>query len=405
MSVTLWSLLMSCSPSETDGKPSAEGADSAAPYNDTAPILDSGQPEDTGTSEENTLTHLTTWTMGPGTHRPELAITEDGDLLVIVVEHQETDEGQTSHMGYRFDADFSPVIAPFVVAMDTDEYGHPADHRIALVDGELMVVYQSLISDPEAEASGPAEATALEQSLLLARFDPTDGTELGREPIVPHATDFTVDNFPDHCVLWHDDRLLVSTGTRPEEATMADTFRIREVDPSQAWPDNVLDSHELTASTDTLPSVIGNSLLHGPDGGLWMWGSTGPHETAELKAAPLDDGFAPGPSMGFEVSDREQTFPTGVMLADDEVWVAHISRDRGGDLDLVGNPYYPRLMRLSADLSRVISDEPITTERPGAAHVHPTLARTTDRLYYAWSRQSDDHTPQVVIEVFEISGG
>ena len=39
----------------------------------------------------------------------------------------------------------------------------------------------------------------------------------------------------------------------------------------------------------------------------------------------------------------------------------------------------------------------------GAAHVHPTLARTTDRLYYAWSRQSDDHTPQVVIEVFEVS--
>jgi hypothetical protein len=57
-------------------------------------------------------------------HRPELALTDDGDLLVIVVEHLDTEAGKVSHMGYRFDADFVPVIDPFVVAMDTDEYGH-----------------------------------------------------------------------------------------------------------------------------------------------------------------------------------------------------------------------------------------------------------------------------------------
>ena len=343
--------------------------------------------------------------MDPGTHRPELAITSSGDLLVIVVEHLEIDEGQTSHMGYRFDKDFTPVIDPFVVAMDTEEYGHPADHRIALVDDELLVVYQSLIADPDAESGGgPAEASALEQSLLLVRLDPSSGTELGREPIAPHVTDFTVDNFPDHCVLWYEDRLLVSTGTQSEPGTIADTLRIREVDPQASWPDNVLATHTLHASTDTLPSVIGNSLLLGPDGGLWMWGATGPHETAELKAAPLDEDFTLGASTGFGATDWEQTFPTGVLLTGDEFWVGHSARDRGGSSDLIDNPYSPRLMRVSADLSEVIEDEAIATEVPGAGHVHPTLARSSDRLYLAWSRLSDGHTPQVVIEVFEISG-
>jgi hypothetical protein len=412
MSPALWFLLTACSPSKRDGTATAVDPDSAAPSegspdtDDSGEAADSGEPRNTGTTGATTLTHLASWAMDVGTHRPELAITEDGDLLVIVVEHLDIDGGRSSHIGYRFDTDFSPVIDPFVVAMDTAEFGHPADHRIALVDGELLVVYQSLIPDPEAEAeSGPAEATALEQSLLIARFDPSTGAEISREPIAPHITDFSKDNFPDHCVLWHEDRLLVSTGTRAEEGEKADTFRIREIDPAASWPDNVLATHSLQAATDTMPSVIGNSLVHGPDGGIWMWGSTGPHESAEVKVAPLGDDFAPGASTGFVVSDREQTFPTGVLLVDDAFWVGHISRNRGGGLDLTENPYSPRLLRISADLSTVIADESIASDIAGASHVHPTLALADDRLYLAWSRQADGHTPQVVIEVYAVAAG
>jgi hypothetical protein len=50
-------------------------------------------------------------------------------------------------------------------------------------------------------------ATALEQSLMLVRIDPADGTELDRQPIAPHVTDFGEDNFPDHCVLWNEGRV------------------------------------------------------------------------------------------------------------------------------------------------------------------------------------------------------
>ena len=365
---------------------------------------------DTGPGASPTLTHITTWELNQGTHRPELAVTDDGDLLVIVVEHLDSDEGRVSHMGYRFNADLESVMDPFVVAWDTDEYGHPADHRIALVDDTLMVVYQSLVNDPDAESTGgAAEATALNQSLMLARFDPNDGTELSRQPIAPNVTDFGTDNFPDHCLLWHEDRLLVSTGSRMSESSTpgatANGFRIREIDPTLDWPDNVLTIHELTASEETLPSVIGNSFVHGPGGEIWMWGSTGPHQSAEIKAAPLGADFAPGASTGFVTSDREQTFPTGVLFDGDEFWVGHISRDRGGDLDLENNPYTPRLMRISADLGTVISDEPMPSGLPGASHVHPHLARQGDRLYLAWSKRAENNSPQVVIEVFEISGG
>jgi len=410
MRLTLLSLWL-CACTAGQGKKKPDTADGRTDASDTPSSDDGGgDPDgggpavDTSATEFSVMTHVTTWELEPGTHRPELALTDDGELLVIVVEHIDDDAGRVSHRGYRFDSDFNAVIDPFVVARDTDEYGHPADHRIALVDGTLIVVYQSLITDPDSTStSGPAEESALEQSLLIARFDPTDGTEIDRQPIVEHVTDFAEENFPDHCVLWHEDRLLVSTGTQASEGALTTTFRIREVDPALAWPANVRAIHTFATSRTTLSSVIGNSLVHGPSGALWIWGSTGPEGTAELTTASLGLDFSPSTARGFMVPERERSFPTGVIFDGEGYWIGHITRDRGGSDDLDENPFYPHLLRVSADLETTYDDEPMPSGSPGAGHVHPHLARDADRLYMAWSRQTADGTPQVVIEVFDIS--
>ncbi len=356
-------------------------------------------------SDDILLEHLATWEMNVGTHRPEIFLLDSGELLVIVVEHEIQGEVLVTHKGYRFDTNFSPLMDPFVVTTETTEYGHPADHRAAVISGEVVVVYQALVIDPDAPGTGTPESRALNQSLLLARFDPETGAELDRQPLATNVTDFSLDNFPDHCLLWRNDRLLVSTGSRTE-GPGGDHFRIREVDPFDDYPDNVLAVHDLTYSTNGLPSAIGNSFFETPDGSLWMFGSTGPHQTAQLQAAPLAAAFSPQAGIAFYDEEIEQTFPTGVVPKDDLIFVGSIYRARGGELDLETNPYFPRLKVFASDLATMLYDEAVGDGSDhGSGHVHPTIAIGEDRLYFAWSRSSSDlppAPPQVLIEVYSL---
>jgi hypothetical protein len=88
---------------------------------------------------------------------------------------------------------------------------------------KIVVVYQTLnYRKGVRPKGGPGEDFATDQSLLLARFT-LEGKEIFRAPIVDRAADFKADNFPDHCLMWWNDRLLVSSGARSRQ------LHIREV--------------------------------------------------------------------------------------------------------------------------------------------------------------------------------
>jgi hypothetical protein len=98
----------------------------------------------------------------------------------------------------------------FMLTTTTEEYGEPTDHRPLVVGDELVVIYQTLIYGngmPPMGGGGPSEQYAESQSLMLARFT-FDETETFRGPIVAHATDFDVDDFPDHCMAVNGDSLI-----------------------------------------------------------------------------------------------------------------------------------------------------------------------------------------------------
>ena len=137
-----------------------------------------------------------------------------------------------------------------------------------------------------------------------------------------------------------------------------------------------------------------------------MFGSTGPHSTAQLQAALLGADFAPqNKVVAFYDQEIEQSFPTGVLVSDDLVFVGSIFRPRGGDLSLELNPYLPRLKVLSSDLQALLYDEAVGDGSFGAAHIHPTVAISEDRLYLSWSQQSGTEAPvapQVMVEVYAL---
>jgi len=291
------------------------------------------------------LTHLSSTDMPVGTHRPEIRITDSGQRVLAVVEPQGTpgEVGFIKHQAYLLDDELEAIGDPFPIASIDALYGEPADHRMLLRGDELLVVYQALnYGEAAPMGDGPSEQYATDQSLLLARFD-LDGNELLRAPIVAQSTDFAEDNFPDHCMLWKDGELFVSTGT------MSPIGRIRQVDPDTA-------AVEASYTFDTLDGgisgTIGNSLLS-RDGTLSMFSSTSPGGSAALTLSDLDEGFTDTRVADFEDADRERHFPTDSTALGSYTLVAHISRDRGGAQGLESNPYSARLLVLDADLEAV----------------------------------------------------
>lgn len=185
----------------------------AVPPSKAPPQANPTEPPTTSVLTPPQLTHVTTHRLPKGTHRPEILVTESGEIIVVVVQPEGAPGvGQIKHQAYRFDADWNQLGEPFVVTRNTAEY--------------------------KAE-----------------------------------------DNFPDHCLLWLRDRLLVSPGANRK-------VKIREVDLDAS----VLATHIFDASPDTIPGEIGDSMLY--DGKrLLVFSSGNPHDAAELAVSQLTGGF------------------------------------------------------------------------------------------------------------------
>jgi hypothetical protein len=344
------------------------------------------------------LTYVTSHPLPQGTHRPEILTTETGDIFVVVVQPAgQAGVGQVVHQAYHYDSAWNQIGQPFVISRYSEEYGRPADHRATIVNNQLVVVYQTLNIDEAAAQqqgnAGPMEKFAKDQSLLLARFA-LDGAELFRGPIVAHAPDKTEDNFPDHCLLWLGDRLLVSTGGERQ-------LKIREVDLEA----NILATHIFATSPTTIPGEIGNSMLY--NGQYLLFFSAGnPHDAAQLTVTQLTDRFDIAGTTEFYEESRRQNFPTGGLFYNGFIFIGYISQERSGVADVESNPFAPYLKLLDTNLD-IVTDIKIGDE--GFAHVHPTLTRLDNRLFVAWSRRTTNsntpglYTPQVFVEEFELN--
>ena len=340
--------------------------------------------------------HARTVKLPVGTHRPEMVVNEKEEVLVVVVQPEGSPgpKGQIKHQAHRFDARWRPIGSRQVVSRVESGHGEPADHRVALVNGELVVVYQSLRwkKGHPTEGAGPAEDHALDQSLMLARFDPS-GKELSRAVIVERNTDFSRDNFPDHCILWRGGRLLVSTGSKDG------SIRIRQVDPQA----RVLATHIYQTSARGIQGAIGNSMLE-RGGALAMFSSTVAGSPSSLALVEFDEGFVATLARTFSHKTRDRRFPTSSMMAQGFTLVTYISLPRGTSPDHRSNHYSPYLLMLDRDL-KVMGDIRIG-KGDGFGHVHPTLARAGKRLLVAWSRRvphGSVSAPQVLIEEYAVS--
>ena len=327
-----------------------------------------------------------------GTHRPEIRALSDGTLVVAVVEPDRgrPHEGQVKHRVYRLDGALKQKGKVFPITRVARPYGEPADHRIRLVNNEIVVVYQTLnYRKGVRPKGGPGEDFATDQSLLLARFT-LEGKEIFRAPIIDRAADFKADNFPDHCLMWGNDRLLVSSGARSRQ------LHIREVTLNA----EVLSDHVIPTRRNGISGSIGNSM-HPRQNGIGFFSSNSPGGNGALTLTAIDNGFRLSRLAELGGYDGvERHFPTDGLVLGEYTLVSYIARPTAGGMDMRSNPYHPRLMVLSSDF-RVIEDIQLGTD--GFAHVHPTMAVIGNQLYVAWSKRSNRQAPQVQLERMSIS--
>jgi hypothetical protein len=327
-----------------------------------------------------------------GTHRPEIRTTSDKSLVIAVVQPDPgpSREGQVKHRVYQLDSNLKRLGKVFTITRVARPYGEPADHRMRLVDDQIVVVYQTLnYREGARPKGGPMEDFALDQSLLLARFT-LGGKELFRAPIIERNKDFKKDNFPDHCMTWQSDRLLVSSGSRSRQ------LHIREVSLNA----RVLADHVLQTRGDGISGSIGNSMhLRGDQIGFMS--SNSPAGNGALTLTAIDNEFRPNRIAQLGGDDGlERHFPTDALVIRGHTLVTYIARLTAGGRNMRSNPYHPRLMVLDPDL-RIIEDLKLGSH--GFAHVHPTLAALDNKLYIAWSKRSNRGAPQVQLERLSIS--
>jgi len=342
------------------------------------------------------LDYLNTDELVVGTHRPEIFIAPSGEILALVVQPgggSVHEVGRWKHQGYRFSETMEQIGEPFMISQITTEFGEPADHRAVIVDDQLVVVYQSNVFDEEAGscAGGPAEDCLKSQSLMLARFS-LEGEELFRGPIVANvpAEDFSLDNFPDHCLWWNDGTLIVSTGGKNNS-----TLAFREVNIEDG---SVLATHRVNTDREGIPSAIGNSLVRTETGFYLLSYALG--NDSELVISQLDSNYQPTQVATFSGDAEERSFPTGVLQYQDYLLVGYLSRDANGSADIQENPFQPRLLILDQAFNEI--DNIQISNEDGFAHVHPTLAQQDGVLYYAWSKRTSTG-PQVNVTQYRLS--
>ena len=379
-------------PADTDPR-----TDDGPPRADTTPAPDTGPPPPTPTSV--TLTHLATSEMVEGTHRPELVIKPDGGLMVAVVhpDGKPTEVGSIKHKAYSLDAEGKVSSDGFALTTTTAEYGEPADHRVLVVGDELVVVYQTLIftDDKPTQPSGPAEQYTESQSLMLARFT-FDGTETFRGPIVDKATDFAEDNFPDHCMAFNGDSLIVSTGSTSKQLK----FRVVSL------TGEVTKTVSVAIGLNTVGADIGNSLFWRDSQLMIASGRTGgPNDAKPVLFALVSDQFDITPLAEHAPEGEDTIFPTGTLVRNGITYIAYSVHAAGGSPDIETNPYHPKVAAFDDDW-KLLTDVTVS-EEPGAGHVHPTVVAVGNTLYYAWSRKKESsgmgpNPPQVLIERYTI---
>ncbi len=339
-----------------------------------------------------TLTFITEHSFQSGTHRPEIVAYNEKLYLVVV---QPSADAQDA--GYIFDSsdpttiDFSSPETTFVAMPRSDE-GMGGDHRIAIVNNELWMVYQLLDITPEeakaaAQKGGPMEQYVHRQSLILSRFS-LDGEKISTNTILT-STDFDEETFPDMSIAAKETTLLVSTGATGK-------MHIREIGSDGS----ILQTYTYETSSETIPSPIGNSLLFGYDNILYVFGYFFV-EAKTLTLTTLDSALALQSIVQLPVKeDREQTFPTGVLYHEGYYYVGYMTRATGGSALPEDNPYHPALKILDSDFN-VVYDAVVSTDN-AHGHGHPNLAIVDDRLFYAWSKDVSG-SPQIMIEEYQIS--
>ncbi len=352
---------------------------------------------DTPTMETLQIEHVATYEMDVGTHRPEILI--DGETIYLgVVDHF----GEIRHQLHVFDLDFEEQWTS-VLSEGDDVYGRGADHRMTIVGDELVMVYQTLVRDENAVLAegelATGEATAAEQSLILARFNPDDGEEIFWGPIVAHVTDFSEDSFPDHSLVWDEQReeLLVNTGTMGP----GNEVTIRSVDIETAASSVV---YRERIASDEVTSKIGNGMLINENGDLLVFGSDGFPE-GDLSIAVLDDTFTTVETSRFEEESTMETFPTGVIEYRGHYFIGYSQCILEGD-GFAWENCRPHLKMIDAATFEEVWDIEVDSDK-GFGALHPTLAMRGNTLYYAWSSDAGTYSdgvtsPQVRIEIFEI---
>ena len=360
-----------------------------------APILGLWLTSFSSSGQESfTLTKGASTSLSVGTHRPEIRTASDGSIVIAVVEPKGPIETRIKHQVYRLDSQLNPIGEPFAITRIAQPYGEPADHRIALVNDEIVVVYQTLnYREGTRPTEGPSEDFATDQSLLLARFT-LNGEELFRAPIVDRTSDFEVNNFPDHCLLWSKKRLLVSSGARSR------SLHIREVDLEGL----VLADHVFSTSSDGISGNIGNSM-HQRGNTIGYFSSNSPAGNGALTLTSINEDFELSRLAEMGGNDGiERHFPTDSLMLDDYTLVTYIARSAKQGMDLSTNPYHPRLMVLNKNYS-IIND--IQLGEKGFAHVHPTMTILQDQLLIAWSKSAESlqkgrSAPQVQIQLLTL---
>ena len=361
-------------------------------FNTTLTAIENETPE--GKSLQ--LEYLDTEELIVGTHRPEIVVAPSGEILMLVVQPGDghgQEVGRWKHQGYRFNQSMEQIGEPFMVSQITTEFGEPADHRALIVGDQLVVVYQSNVFDEDTGpcVGGPAEDCLKSQSLMLARFT-LEGKELFRGPIVANvpAEDFSIDNFPDHCLWWDDGNLIVSTGGKNNSA-----LAFREVDIEDG---SVLTTYRVNTDREGIPSAIGNSLVRTETGVYLLSYALG--NDSELVISQLDSNYQPTQVATFSADGEERSFPTGVLQYQDHLFVGYLSRDANGSSDIQDNPFRPRLLILDQALNEVDNIE--ISDEAGFAHVHPTLAQQDGILHFAWSKLTPTG-PQVNVTQYHLS--
>lgn len=396
-SVFLFALFLSSCSKENDSVSTAPNSSEASTEESSKESADVSSDENSDDSEELssvTLKHISSKSLESGTHRPEILVADNGDIYLIVVEPEgRSATGQIKHQGYHYDKNWKQIGEAFPISYVTDEYGDPADHRAIIVEDKIVVVYQTnMWKDGAAPkgGQGPMEDYAIGQSLMMAQFS-LEGDELSRVAIVDNAESGSGENFPDHAMAYSDGHLYITTGTGERK------FNIREVSLSG----KILSTHEYDANPQAMVATeVGNSLYFGADGLLRIISGNAPNSSDPIEVSTIDEDWEISQSFTLPGNGREETFPTGNYLYDKFTLISYISREIGGSaMDFVGNPYSPYLKVIDAK-GNVLADEKIGDN--GELHVHPTLAVSGDKIYFAWSKHVDG-MPQVQVEEYSLS--